>query len=162
MGEINYAGIIVISAICIIIGASLLPTIGNYTGQMLNSDTLSNGLFTAPALGSSIDLKGQELLSVPVVTNRSDGIVITSGNYTIAEAVSPTTGNKVIRYTTLSNNFSSKNINISYTYGAEGYVEDAGSRAMIPLIIVFFALLIMTVALVPIFRQGFLQMIGYR
>jgi hypothetical protein len=160
--ELNYAGIIVIAGICIILGAGLLPTIGTYTGQMINSNTLTNGSFNVGStVGGITDLTGQDLLSTPVVVNGSGYVISQGGNYTITEGVSTSTGNKVIRYTKLSN-FINGTVKVTYNYGGDGYVEDSGTRAIIPLIIVFFALLIMAVAIIPVFRQGFLDVIGYK
>ena len=161
--KFNFAGIIVITAIALIIGASLLSTVAKDAGKMLNSVSLSNGTY---AIGSTIGGKtwliGQELLSTPVVTNASgSGNLINSGNWTITEGVNPSTGNKGIVYTKLSNDINTS-VNISYTYGPEGYIEDSGSRSIVPLIILFFALLIMVIAIVPVLRSGLLEAIGYK
>lgn len=160
--ELNFAGIIVLTAIAVIIGLSLLGTVATDTGKMLNTETLVNGSY---AIGSVIGgitwIQGQELLSTPVVYNATDGTVINSGNWTITEGVNPTTGNKQIKYTKLSNNFNGT-VKLNYNYGHEGYVEDVGSRATVPLIILFFALLIMVIALVPVLRSGLLEAVGYK
>ncbi len=82
-----------------------------------------------PAAGASIDLIGQELLSVPTVINRTGAEVITTGNYTIAEGVSTSTGVKTIILTTKAGSvYASKDVNISYTYGPDGYVDDTGNN----------------------------------
>lgn len=160
--EMNYAGIIVITAIALIIGASLIGTLGQYTGQMTNKYNSSDYQFLTPANGATKDMVGQTLLSTPIVTNKTDGVIIAPSNYTIASGVSSTTGVKTIQYTSNAATYAAKNVNVTYEYGAFGYADDAGSRAIIPLIIVFFALLIMVIAITPVFRQGFLEIVGAR
>lgn len=160
--QMNYAGLIVIVGICIILGAGLIPTLGTYTGQMTNTVTLTNQTFAIGADGVTIDLTGQSLLSTPIVLNATDNVVISSGNYTISEGVSKSTGFKTIQYTTKGSTFASRNVKISYLYGDQGYVDNAGARAIVPLIIVFFALLILVIALTPVMRNSMLEMVGLR
>jgi len=156
--NLKYAGMIVIAAICIIIGASLWPSLSNDVGTMTNTQSITNGLYTTPANGVTIDLVGQTLLSTPTVTNRTDGATVPTSNYTISEGISSSTGFKTIKYKTTGAAWATKNVNISYTYGAQGYIENSGGRAMIPLIFIFFAILLVVIALTPALRSGIMDM----
>jgi hypothetical protein len=160
MGEDNLkmAGLIVIAAVCILIGASVFPSLGNDVGVMTGTQAVTNKVFSIGANGVTVDLIGQELLSTPVVTNKTDGVTIGATNYTIAEGVSSSTGYKTIQYKTVGTAFASRDVNITYTYGAAGYIDNAGGRAMIPLIFVFFAILLLVIALTPALRSGIMDM----
>ena len=121
-------GVLVIMFIAIVVGIALVLPIFQEQGTMVNTVTLANGTYTAPTKDASIDLIGQELLSTPVVYNGT--ALVNSSNYTIAEGISATTGLKTIRYTNLDSAWNSKSVNVSYSYGAAGYIEDAGARGL--------------------------------
>ena len=162
-GELNYAGIIVIVAISLLIGLSLFASnIGNDIGTMTNTFTITNQSVTTAANGAYVDLTGQELIGTYAVNNGTPYVTNGAIGVTIEEMVSPTTGTKRVRMKTNNATWASKPINVTYTYGAEGYVDDAGGRAVAALIAVFFALLIMVVALTPVLRSGLLELVGYK
>jgi hypothetical protein len=165
-GEIGMVSILLATFVAIIVGLALLQGAAVYTGLATNTRTLSytNGLYTAPASGSCIDLRGQELLSAATVINRTDATAITS-NYTIAEGVSTVDGLKRIRFCTTGAYYSGgamdgKLINVSYSYGDEGYVNDAGARSVVLMILIFGGLAIAVVALTPTLRSGVIDMVS--
>ena len=154
-------GLILTVFIGVIVGIVLFQASADQIGNTAIKVTTSNALYTAPAAGVTIDLVGQELLNTPTVTNRTSGGTVSATNYTIFEGVSPTTGVKTIRYKTLAGSeFAGKEINVSYQYGTSGYVEDTGTVAVIGLILIFAALAIAVIALVPTLRSGVLTLIG--
>lgn len=142
----SFSALIVV-AVAIIIGTVIYSgVVAPNVGTMTNSVTMNNRTFTLPANGASVDLVGQELLSTPVVINQSTGVVLTSPNYTIGERVSPTDGLKRIYIKMNDAKFASQGANISYVYGAEGYVDDAGGRSITGLVAVMAALAIFAAA----------------
>ena len=152
--QIN-VGTILIIAIGIIVALVLMQGISPQMGQATNTLVMNNVTFTAPAIGSCIDLRGQELLSTPVVKNATvvDAVVPTT-NYTITEAISSVDGLKRIKYCTVgAEGVGAKNI--SYTYGPEGYIEDSGSRSVASLIWVFAALAVLMFVLWPVLKEKF-------
>jgi len=136
----------------VIVGLVLLTGAFSYIGTSTSTASISQGQYTSPANGVTVDLIGQELLSTPVVSNRT-GTVITAGNYTIAETISAVDGLKRISYTTLTTEYQSQPINVSYDYGPEGYIESAGGRSVAGLIAIFGALAIAIIALVPVLQS---------
>jgi len=138
----------IIGFLAIIVALSLIPAIADYVGQSTNTVNSINTTYTSPANGATIDLVGQELITTPIVINRTDGVVINAGNYTIAEGISTTTGLKRIRYTTVGTEFDNVGVNVSYEYGAEGYIDSAGGRSLASLIVIFAALVAATAALI--------------
>lgn len=150
-GQMNLALVLSIF-IGIIVGLVLLVGTYPYIGDATNSQTITNGQITTPAAAATIDITGQDLLSTPVVTTPA-GVVISDGNYTIAEAVSETSGVKRIQYTTIGTEYDATLVNVTYTYGPEGYIESAGGRSVAGLIAIFGALAIAILSLVPILKS---------
>lgn len=161
-GQANYAGLIIIVGIALLIGLSLLPTIAQYTGKMTNSVTATNVSVTTGANGAYVDLPGQELIGTYTINNYTHSTTsggITSAGLSISEGVSTVTGYKTVRLLTSNATWASKTVNVTYVYGEEGYVEDTGARAILPLIIIFFAVLLMVIALTPALRSGIMDMV---
>lgn len=142
----------------IIVAMILILPSANNVALSTDAQAIANVTFTAPAAGSSIDLVGQELLDTPIVTNAStaggNGVVVPASNYTIEEAVSSVDGLKRIRYTSNAGWQAGKAVNISYSYGAEGYMDDAGSRAIFDLVVVFGALAVGLIVLSKVLDDG--------
>jgi len=135
--------------IAILVGLTLFLTIAQTTGSATTSvDRAITVQTTVGANGARVDLVGQDLLSTPVVINGSTTLL--AGNYTIDEIVSETTGVKTISYLVDDAEFASETLNISYTYGPDGYVNNSGSRAMVGIIAIFFALAVAMIAMKPV------------
>lgn len=148
---------VLIALIGILVGIVLLPTIAEFVSKSTGTVSLVNGTYTAPAEGSSIDLPGQELLSTPIVNNVSGPSVPTT-NYTIAEGISNTTSLKRILLTMpVGSGYDAQEINISYDFGPEGYIDNAGGRSLASLVIIFVALAIAVIALVPTLKSKILD-----
>jgi len=166
-GQVNInLGLLISVAVAVIVGAVLLIGVSSYVEQTratyVHNDSLGT-CTTTPSAGESIDLVGQDVMadSVIVINCSGDNIAVPTTNYTISEVVSTTTGVKTISYTSIgTGTYNDSLVNISYTYGAEGYIDDSGGRAVAQLIIVFMALLIGTVALVPVLRNKILDLAG--
>lgn len=193
-GQMNYVGIIVIAAICVIIGASLLSVPAADVGNMNNKQTVINE--TMSLTNSRV---GGTTINITKWHNLANGCPFSIGNWRLSDtsdctvsslsgvlgngttlvlntdytfnttagtgvsACSVNVGDIVFKNTPAVNN--SNNVTKwTYTYCQDGYIpiSNPGARAVLPLIIIFFALLIMSVALIPIFRQGFLEMVGLR
>lgn len=152
-GQIT-VGAILVGFIGILVGLILMQGAFPFIGAATNTYSLSNRTFTAPASGSTIDLVGQELLSTPTVTNRTNGVVVPASNYTISERISPVDGLKRIYYQSNGGQFNSVAVNVSYDYGQEGYIDDAGSRAVTGLIPIMMALAVIAAALALAYQKG--------
>lgn len=124
-----------------------------------NSSAGVDAAYTVPADGITIDLYGQELIGTPLAINNTDGDdgLIGVGNYTIDEGISATSGLKTIRYTAIGSEFDGSDLNLSYDYGPDGYLDDSGARSVAGLIAIFAALAVAIVALTPTLRSGIIQ-----
>lgn len=157
-GEIT-TGIMISVFVGIIVALVLLTAISPYIGQTARTLTMTNVTFT-PVNNSFVDLRGQELIGDPIVTNATVSVVVPASNYTIAEGVSSVDGLKRIRlYITDKSDAAQAwpkgNLNITYTYGMEGYADDAGARAIILLIMTFAVIAILVFTLYPVLKERF-------
>lgn len=148
--KLNYLGIIIVITIGILLSTALFGDIGNNIGTLSKTFTITNRTFTTATVGAYVDLIGQELIGTAIVVNASNGAQ--NANVTVEEGISPSTGYKRIRMKTNDATWANKQVNVSYTYGAEGYIEDSSGRAIAVLITIFAALLIMVVALYPVIK----------
>lgn len=149
--------------IAVLVGLVLFEASANNIGETKQTGTATNTLVTMPANGAFTDLTGQDLLSTPTVVNRTGAEsygTSGAGNYTIYEGVSASTGVKTIVIRTDNAGTAGKLVNVSYTYGAAGYVDDSGTAAIIGIILILFAMAIVVIVLVPSARTAAMGMLG--
>jgi len=158
--QMDNLGMIMTIFITVLVGVVLFQTVAQEAGTGSAEATVTNASVTAVAAGTNVDMDGQELLDTPVVTNSSGQLQTVTVDYVIDEGVSATTGVKTVQYRGVSGNASSQAMNVTYTYGVDGYIDSSGGRAMASLIAVFFALAIAVVALTPTLRSGLLERMG--
>jgi hypothetical protein len=157
-------GPIMIVFIGVLVGVILFQTIAQDVGSSTNLITTDNLTLTVGAVSLPVDVVGQTLSGTPTVRNSTGGVgafTIRDGiDYVINETVSTSTGVKTISFFPLTANATSQDVNITYTYGPDGYIEDSGARSMALLIPIFFALSIAVVALSPTLRSELLTKMG--
>jgi len=146
-------GLLIAVGIGVIVALVMFQAAAQEVGKSTTTETITNALYTGPASGSCIDLKGQEILSTPVVTNRTDGVTIPATNYTISERVSSVDNLKRIGYCT-KGTFGVGVINVTYTYGPEGYAEDSATRSIVGIIVLLGAIAI-AISVMPAVRSKF-------
>jgi hypothetical protein len=142
-------GVVILMVMAIFAALALMGEIFNQQSVMTNQVTQVNKTYTSPASGATVDLDGQEVFGTPVVTNATSGAVISS-NYTIDEGISATTGKKTVRLTLTGDTDGTESLvsvplNVTMTYGAEGYAENSGARSMARMIGLFSALSLVVV-----------------
>lgn len=152
-------GMIILLFITLIVGLILFQDIAQFVGQTRDTAVIVNDTFTAPANGGRVDLTGQEFFGSATVYNATgqssaSTYILGAGNYTIDERVSPTTGVKTVYFQLDDALFENQELNISYDYGPDGYMDNSGGRSMAGLIIIFTALVIAVVAMSPVIREG--------
>lgn len=151
-------GVILVAFVGIIVALALYQGIFGFIGQTTSSEvyntTAGSAALVVPADGATTDLTGQELLDTPLVINATGGETVPSTNYTIAETISATDGLKRISYTAVGGLYEGASVNVSYTYGAEGYVDSGAGRSIVLLIPILAALAIGLIALGPTIKSG--------
>jgi hypothetical protein len=150
-------GGLIIFAVMIIVATAFLSPIFSSQAQMTATYKLSNTTIVPAAASSSVYLTGQDLIGTPSeVLNQSGATINCAGNFTFSEVVRTDTGVKGIVMTsksTLSSVYCSK-VNVSYEYGGEGYVDDAGGRGMASMIGLFSVLALLAGAIFYWYKEG--------
>ena len=148
-------GMLLLVFIGIVVCLVLINPIASNIGSASQTVFVKNVTITPGAgAGSIVELTGQEIIGTPQVNNASGAAIsINPGNYTITECVRTSDGVKGICYTRLIADASITKVNVSYTYGPIGYVDDTGSQAIIGLILIFAVLAIAIWVLVPVIKE---------
>jgi len=149
-------GLILLAFIAALVGLVLTQTIASNISGFTDTILLSNTTVTAGAYPTVnvTDLTGQEFISGKVfnATNVSGVDLITNTNVSIGEGISATTGLKSVQLTILDPQWASRSLNITYTYGPDGYVDNAAGRSVSNLILIFLAIGIAVVVLAVTMR----------
>lgn len=151
-------GTLVVVAIAVIVALTLLTGgITEGVGKVTDTTVLNNVTYTAPSgAGVAINIPYQALKGTIIVTNATSGTVIPTTNYTITNYV-VSNGQLVTTLTATAGNslgWHGKSINVSASEVEPfGYDTSAGGRVMADLIIVFAALALFMVVLVPIVKN---------
>jgi len=158
-------GTLLITAIGIIIGAILLSdSIADNVNLVTSTFTVSNTT-VAGLSGTATNLIGKHATDL-VVTNKTGGGVIQSGNFTINNDIilsDGTLGSTIVTAAGNTINASTAGCcNISYIYQPLGYFTDGGSRSIATVIVIFCAIAIAITALVPVLRNGALDLVGVK
>ena len=130
-GEVT-VGVLLIMFITIVVGVALVVPVFQTQGTMINANSYATTSYALPAGETSVtDLTGQSLLSTAVVVNKTGSVNCATGkNISIQEGVSTTTGLKTVQLVRSGISPDCTSLNISYSYGANGYVDSAGGRAI--------------------------------
>jgi len=147
-------GTLLIMFIVIVVGLALVQPIFSNQAQMTTTYTYTSNALARPSAGTTY-LSGQDLLSTPVVVNQT-GTVDCYGatkNLTILEGINPTTGLKGIKLTVSGLHENCTKLNVSYSYGAEGYVADSGARSIVGNIGLFAVLGLLAAVIYYYFRE---------
>jgi hypothetical protein len=154
-GEIGL-GVILAVAIAVIMALVLFQNIASNVEQgtqAVKGTTTSTNYLITGVLNTNVELVGQELVSVTIVTNRTGGNTIPAVNYTVAECVRTSDGMKGICYKALANagpDRADGPLNITYVYYPAGYIDDSGARSLAGIIILLTAIGIAMIAFLGI------------
>lgn len=151
-GEMSSVGQLIVIAVLVIVGVILFQVVAQSAGDVTNTVTLTNSTYTAGANGETFYITDYKSISDVVVHNASGGEVIASGNYTVANNV-VYNGNEAIAFTVADAEYESMDWNVSGTVQPLTYASDSGTRGMIALIPIMFALAILLVAMWPVLKN---------
>lgn len=144
-------GVLVVFAVAMILIGAFLPTIASSQSQMTNQVVARNYTVTLGAVGTYVDLKFQECDGTLIFANATGDATakpVDTANFTIVEANSPTLNVKRCRITPVAtSSYGGATVNISGTFGLEGYVDDAGGRAIAGNIMLFSGLAMLAFAI---------------
>ena len=151
-------GLILLAFIAALVGLVLTQTIASNISGFTDTIFANNTTFTLASFPTVniTDMTGQEYISTTAaqISNSSNDTqaLIATTNITIAEGISATTGLKSVQATVLDTVWSGQDVNITYTYGPDGYVDNAAGRSVSNLILIFLAIGIAVVVLAVTMR----------
>jgi len=157
-GQINGAGILIVVALAVIVGAILLQATAQNVGDVTNTITITNESFAAA--NNTLYTFSYKALTGVVIYNNTGDFLITSGNYTVTNNVitdGALTATVAVNYSGAA--YAGDGWNISATAQPTTYADGAG-RAVSGLIIVFMALALLAVAMYPIYQGGLKSILG--
>ena len=155
--QINVLGVLLIAFVGIIIGIALFQVVSQTVGDATNTYDMANQ--SVSSVNATYSLTGQSVSSV-VVYNATGDVIVSSGNYTIANK-QVVDGILTARIAVAADViYQGGDWAISYTYEPDGYIDSAGGRGVALLIPIFAALAIAVLALVPAFRNGVMDLLG--
>jgi hypothetical protein len=159
MGEI---GMILMAFIGVIVGIALFISASQSVGSATTLSSLSNHTITGLVNNTVYYFTDYKNFGgTIIVTNQSSGVIIASGNYTITNNVVYNGALAVKLVPNAVPGYGGGTWNISVSEAQQtGYIDNAGGRGIAGIILVFAALSIAVVALVPTLRSGVLDMIG--
>lgn len=139
-------GIILATFVFLIIGIAFLREIGDSVAATSVTDSVANETFLG-LNNTNADLDQENIIpNSEVVLNDTSTQVQPGGNYTM---------DYVRGYIRLINNaYNNTNMNISYNYYPSTYVRGTTPRALISLVVLFFALAVTAIAIIGLFRLG--------
>ena len=147
------------TAVGIIVGLVMLVASAGQTDSMMNTVTLANqSTDAAVADATAFYVTGYKSLSSVVIYNETGDAIVGATNYTVTNNV-VYNGQEAVKITpaTVPNAYNYKWL-ISGVAQPLGYA-DSTTRSIVPLIVIFGALAIAVVALVPALRSGVVDFI---
>jgi hypothetical protein len=157
-------GTILIIFLTAIVGLILFVAVAQYTGGSTTNAVTYNSTFTAPVNGTAYYFDGYSAFNSVTMTNTTGNSAIQSGNYTITNnVVNPTTGNLAVMVTPNADcpGYCQRSWRL-YTTDAytSTYISSSAGRSIVGLILIFFALGVAIVVLVPTLRNGIIDLVS--
>ena len=133
-GEVGLSTIILM-AVALIVGLAILPAI--FSQQSVMTDTFGvtyEDYEETTNISGSQALRGQEIIGSYTIVNAT-GVEDCTTNYTLSEGIDVASNTKRVLITHVgSADEQCYSVNVSYTAGGEGYVDNAGGRSIAGLI----------------------------
>jgi len=163
MNKNGQVGMIVMTAVAIIVGLVLLIGQGGIAGNvatMTATPTLSLQSISLAVVPTA--LSGREIVTIEV-TNKSTGAAIDAGNYTITNnIVNSSAGTLYCSIQTSAINNINGTVNATYTYYPVGSPKDSASRSILGVIVILCAMAILVIAIIPTTRNEAIGILGMK
>jgi len=155
-GQIMIGGLIMI-AIAAIVGVILLVGSAQNVGDATNTISVVNLSLGTASNATTVYLTDYRAISSVVIYNTT--AIVPSSNYTVTNNVvyNGALAVSVLPSSAAIHNYTGYEWNISGTAQPTGYIDNAGGRAIANIIIIFFALSIAVVTLIPTLRSKLLE-----
>lgn len=159
------------TAVSIIVAVVLFTIIAQNIGTVTTTSSITNASFTMPANATWKELTpcAQKNISAVVIYNYTNNtgdvatpLVTYGANVTVVQGISNTSGVLASMLYFDCKTCAAVNaykVNVTCDFEPAGYIEEGGARAVAGLIVIFFALGIAVITLVPTLRSKVLDMV---
>jgi uncharacterized protein (UPF0333 family) len=164
-GELNIVGLLIITAVLLIVGVIFFQATAQEIGKATNTQAIANQSLGTLTNGTALYVTNCRDLSDVKVFNATGDVEVNSANYTVT--------NNVIYNGALSVKvdpvvdaggrglgYNKGTATIDGTCQPLTYIGDSGGRAMASLILVMFGLLLVVIAMTPTLREKLLEQFG--
>ena len=155
-GQIN-VGVIIVAFITIVVGVALLVVTAQQVGTVRDTVDLVNRSLGAADNSTTVYLTDIRAISGVVIYNESGDAIVAADNYTVTNNVVYQGALAVSVLPAANAEYHGYTWTISGTAQSLTYVPDAGSRSIVLLIVIFFALAIAVAALYPVMKDSILE-----
>ena len=155
-------GAIIMVFITVIVGVILLTAVAQEAGETTTLSSYDNKLITLPVAGATTYITTDRYMTGVSMTNRTDAVVVTATNYTITNNVVYNGALAIKIDLAAGSPFSAEPVNLTATTVQPlTYIPESGSRSLVPLIAIFFALAIVVVTMSPVLENEYVRnMVG--
>lgn len=139
-----------------IIAIVMLSASADQVSLQTSTIIITNSTVTGPAVNSTLDLTGRELLTTVEIYNATNVSQSLRGVGGVALQSGSTSGGVLtvqLLINDTSSNFASQSINISYTANPNGFLPTAADRSIMNLVIIFGALAALVFVIVMLFQS---------
>lgn len=150
-------GFIILAFITVIVGTVLIVDVAQDVGSVTDLRTVVNESVVTGANNTAVAITGQGVSNFVLFWPNSS--IIDSTNYTTANR-QVVNGVYTATLTTKVIGYNNTQLYFNATVEPDGYLESSSSRAIAPLIVIFFAFGIALVALVPALREEIFKKLG--
>lgn len=144
----------------VIIAVVFMQTIADNIWVQTNTARIDNVTIVAPAVNATRDLTGNALISAIFVNNASNASSLNAQNVggLILQTGTGTDGLQTVQLRTNDSAlaFVGKNVNVTYTYQPDNYLDTPAARNMEILVLVMSALSVLVFAIAYFIKNGFL------
>ena len=155
VGAIILTAIGIITALVILTGGITAPI-----GEMTATKVTTNQTIAFSNI-TTVTLHGRYIETLVMENATKPGQVIPATNYTISNdvLVSDGTLRATIKAVSPASAWNDSNVNVTYTYRDVGYIDSGAGRTIAGLIVMFAALAIAVFAMVPVLRNGVIDLV---
>ena len=158
-GQVN-VGVIIIAFVTIVVGVALLVVVAQQVGLTKDTIAIANQSLGAADNSTTVYLTSIRAISSVVIYNESGTEIVPADNYTVTNNVVNEGALAVSVLPAANAEYHGFTWTISGTGQPLTYVPDGGSRGIITLIVIFFALAIAVAALYPVVKDNLLDAFG--
>jgi len=154
--------LMIIVFVALLVGVIVFQVAAQQIGTATNTVTATNLQVTLAGAGNGTYINDYRALESVTVVNRTGAVTLHAGNYTITNGViNPTTGSLAVQInTTATSEYADGLVNVSGTAQPLTYITSSGGRSIANLVVIFFALAIVMVALYPVYESKLKELLG--